>query len=102
MSNSTNVGENIKKYRQQMGLSVPMLSNITGIDTSILYRYEHNKVTPKSNNLNKIAKALNISVTQLTVIETGNQSCLSDAEIALLVIKFCKENNLLIIKNKEL
>lgn len=102
MSNSMNIGKNIKKYRQQMGLSVPMLSNVTDIDTSILYRYEHNKVTPKRNNLNKIAKALNISVTQLTKLETGKQNCLSDAEIADLVIEFCKQNNLSIIKNKEL
>lgn len=102
MSNSMNVGKNIKKYRQQMGLSVPMLSNVTDIDTSILYRYEHNKVTPKRNNLNKIAKALNISVTQLTELETGKQNCLSDVEIADLVIEFCKQNNLSIIKNKEL
>lgn len=102
MSSSTNVGKNIKKYRQQMGLSVPMLSNITGIDTSILYRYEHNKVTPKRNNLNKIAKALNISVTQLVEIETGKQTYLTDAEIADLVIEFCKQNNLSIIKNKEI
>lgn len=85
-----------------MGLSIPMLSNITGIDTSILYRYEHNKVTPKRNNLNKIAKALNMSVTQLTELETGKQKCLTDAEIADFVIEFCKQNNLSIVKNKEL
>lgn len=96
------VGKNIRKYRKQKDYSVPMLSNITGIDTSILYRYEQDKVKPKTNNLNKIAKALGVSVTQLTEIETGNPNCLSDAEIAFLVIKFCKENNLSIIKNMEI
>lgn len=96
------IGKNIKKYRQQKGCSIPMLSDITGINTSILYRYEQDKVKPKTNNLNKIAKALAISVTQLTELETGKQNCLTDAEIADLVIEFCKQNNLSIIKNKEL
>lgn len=96
------VGKNIRKYRKQKGYSVPMLSDIADIDTSILYRYEQDKVKPKTNNLNKIAKALNVSVTQLTEIETGKQNCLTDVEIAYLVIEFCKQNNLSIIKNKEI
>lgn len=93
------IGKNIKKYRQQMGLSIPMLSDITGIHTSALYRYEEDKVNPKTNNLNKIAKALDISVTQLTELETGKKNCLTDNEIAHLVIEFCRQNNLSIIKN---
>lgn len=96
------VGENIRKYRRQNGWSVPMLSNATGINTSIIYRYEQGKVLPKRKNLNKIAKALNISAAQLDNIETGKQKRLTDAEIADLVIEFCKQNNLSIIKNKEL
>ena len=84
------VGKNIKRYRKSKGWSITKLADETSLNVTTLYRYEHDKVKPKTDNLNKIAKALSVSVIQLENLETGKENCLSETEIAQLVIEFCK------------
>ncbi|MBM3156598.1 MAG: cupin domain-containing protein [Chloroflexi bacterium] len=52
------LGDRIRKAREVHNLSIPQLSNRTGIDADILKRIEANKVAPPLGELVKLGKAL--------------------------------------------
>lgn len=57
---------NIKKIREQKGLTLYRLEKITGISRAYLYRLENNKTTnPTLNTLYKISVALNVNIKDL-------------------------------------
>jgi transcriptional regulator with XRE-family HTH domain len=60
-----NVGENIKKFRQEKSISREALSTILGISIHTLAKYEQGQREPNIETLNKIASALDISVSKL-------------------------------------
>lgn len=56
------LGENIRKYRKELGLTQEELAKrVDAIQTDI-HRWEAGKVTPSIESLKKLAKALNVSV----------------------------------------
>ena len=63
----TSIGEQIKKIRIERGLTQAQLGDlcIPKMKDSAIRRYESGKVVPKTNTLQRIAKALNVSVADL-------------------------------------
>jgi len=55
----------IKKIRKELGLSQPQFAEKVGMSLQYLRDLEHNRYTPSLQMLDKIAKALNISINNL-------------------------------------
>ncbi len=58
-------GEKLKTVRLSLNISQSRLATMTGISERSLYTYEQSGILPRSNNLRKIADALNVSVSYL-------------------------------------
>lgn len=58
-------GEKLKSVRLSLNLSQSELAEITNISERSLYTYEQTGTLPRSNNLRKIANALNVSISFL-------------------------------------
>ncbi|MFR7908768.1 MAG: helix-turn-helix domain-containing protein [Oscillospiraceae bacterium] len=70
-----NIGENIKKYRKEKGLTQKELADKIGKGFSTVQKYELNISQPPIDVLNRIADTLDINVSKLFDIEnTLNQS----------------------------
>jgi len=54
------LGENIKKYREQAGMTLRELAEVVGVTHPTLSRYETGKSTPRYDILKKIAIALGV------------------------------------------
>ncbi len=52
------IGERIKKLREEKGLSLDELSNLTGFDVTLLSNIETNEVQPQLGTIIKLSKAL--------------------------------------------
>lgn len=59
------VGENIRKFRKEKGLTQKRLGEQSNINEVQIRQYELGKAKPKLETIMKIADALDISVTQL-------------------------------------
>ena len=57
--------ERLKKYREDKGLTQVQLSELTGITTRQIQKYEVGKARPRLDAAEKIAKALNITTDEL-------------------------------------
>lgn len=55
---TTLLGENVKRLREKKGYSTKKLSELTGITQSTIEKYESNILTPKHNNIVKLASVL--------------------------------------------
>lgn len=60
-----NVGDRIKNVRVQLGYSQEELANRCGMNRNSIYNYETGKRTPKTNDLEKISAALDVTVADL-------------------------------------
>lgn len=58
-------GEKIKTVRLSLNLSQSELAEKTGISERSLYTYEQTGIMPRSGNIQKLADALNVSVSYL-------------------------------------
>lgn len=66
MSKDNNIGKNIKKLRHSMELSQDKLSKIADVSYNSIIKLETGGITnPTIETLQKIAKALNVSVDEL-------------------------------------
>lgn len=74
--NDIKVGDNVKKYRKESGLTQQELANQSGVSIATIKTCETNKNTPKYNTLKKIASVLNVSVNKL--LYTGINSNFSN------------------------
>jgi transcriptional regulator with XRE-family HTH domain len=52
------IGERIKKIREEKGLSLETLSNLTGFDVNLLADIETNRIQPQLGTVIKLSKAL--------------------------------------------
>lgn len=57
--------ERLKKIREEQGLTQVQLSELTGITTRQIQKYEGGQARPRLDAAEKIAKALNISADEL-------------------------------------
>lgn len=59
------IGERIKLYRAEANFTQKKLSELTGIHEVTIRQYEANKYSPKMQNIEKIASALNVPINSL-------------------------------------
>lgn len=59
------IGENIRYYRKKKGLTQKKLAELTGLAEITIRQYESCKYEPKTENLLKIRKALDVNINQL-------------------------------------
>lgn len=63
---STNIGKNLKTYREIVGYTQEEFAALCGISRQSLHKHETGKSKPTSETLANYAKTLGISVTDLT------------------------------------
>ncbi len=61
-----NLGDKIRKARTDKGITQEALAREVGITVSTIYKIEKNKMNPTFSVTSKIAKALEISLDDLT------------------------------------
>jgi transcriptional regulator with XRE-family HTH domain len=59
------LAKNMKKYRQILGISQMALAERVGCSTTLIGNIEINKRFPSADNINRIARALEVSVADL-------------------------------------
>lgn len=59
------IGEKIKKYRKERGLTQKRLAELSGLATGTIQQYELEKRQPRVNILQKIADMLDIDISEL-------------------------------------
>lgn len=80
------IGDNIKQFRKDKGLSQKALGNKIGVSQQMIAQYESNKREPKLQTLVKIATALDIPVFYL--LSNCSSFVLDEKDL-----KFLRENN---------
>ncbi|MSU45434.1 MAG: XRE family transcriptional regulator [Candidatus Zambryskibacteria bacterium] len=64
--NASNISDNIKKYRNKVGISQDRLSKLADVTYNTIIKIESGaNINPTIDTLIKIAKALNVSVDDL-------------------------------------
>lgn len=81
--------DNVKKYRQLKGLTQKQLADKVGISGAFLSLIEQGKNKPSDDNLKKISEVLGVSVQELTVEKSNNDSPLM--EVLRLLIELTKK-----------
>lgn len=76
-------GELIRKCRKEAGLTQKELGERAGIAEPTIRKYESNRLNPKIETLQKIADALNVSVSELSD-NVQHTSILSTKELSAL------------------
>ncbi len=66
-----NLGEKIKYYRKDKGLTLKELSQITGLSVGFISNIERNQNSPSVSNLQQICTALNINL--MEIIQDGSE-----------------------------
>lgn len=80
-----NIGANIKNYRKKQNLTQKELAIIVDVTDATINRYEQGQREPNIETLNKIADALNVSVSELISDEhTMNISEMSNDDLNFL------------------
>jgi transcriptional regulator with XRE-family HTH domain len=80
------IGQNIKKYRRQLGLSQNDLAKITNLSKRAIVYYEKEANNEIFNKLDIIAKALKINITDL-FIDNNNTLNKNIEELDTRIIK---------------
>ena len=60
------ISDNIKKYRKDKKMTQKQLAEKSGLSIASIQGYEQNKYKPKAEQLKKLAKALDVSVSDLS------------------------------------
>ncbi len=58
------IGKKIRDLRKQKGVSIRQMSRRTGLSNSLLSQVENSKISPSIASLDKIARALDVSIVQ--------------------------------------
>ena len=59
------LARNMKKYRRILGISQMILAEKVGCSTTLIGNIEINRRFPSAGNINRIAKALNVKISDL-------------------------------------
>jgi transcriptional regulator with XRE-family HTH domain len=83
------IGKRVLNVREQRGLTLEDLAKRSGVSKATLWRIENDKVAPSTDSLQKIARALEVSVAYLSgdsdaVGDIYDESTLSELERGLL------------------
>ena len=92
------IGEKIKKYRVEKGLTQQELADIIGVQRAAISKYEKNIVSISINQIEKIASALDITTSQLLydqeIENTLNQSADDEAQRQEMYLKELREDTI--------
>lgn len=95
---SMSIGENIKKYRKEKGLTQKELADKLNIATNSLSRYEIGERRPPIDMIEKIAEILNVTPIQLMYDEevenTLNQSADDEAQRQEMYLKELRKDTI--------
>ncbi len=82
------LGKRIQDYRKQQNLTQERLAEIVGIDTISMSKIETGRNYPTAENLEKIAKTLNVEVYELFVFDNikDNKELLAEITDNLKII----------------
>lgn len=75
------VGKNLRRIRENLGLSLDKVSEATGVSKSMLGQIERGETSPTITVLWKIANGLKVSFTSLTKEEPQPVSVVNESEI---------------------
>ena len=67
------LGDAIRLYRRQKGYTQAELARKSGVNEVQIRRYELNNATPRRNQLQKIAEALDINIYELYTTASGGE-----------------------------
>lgn len=87
------IGENIKKFRKERGLTQKQLGEKCGIDEANLRKYELDKQSPRIETLRKIAYALDVYTYDL-LYDEETAADKKTQEISEIGMKFINNGNL--------
>ena len=65
------IGEKIKYFRSRIGITQAKLAELSGIHPVSIRKYETNKMTPQTEQIDKIAEALGVSSFAITGFENN-------------------------------
>lgn len=71
-ANENTIGNNIKRIRKAKKITQKELGEMLGVSQSAINQFENNRSTPKTQTLEKIAQALNVSVSTLMGFDLFN------------------------------
>lgn len=91
------IGSRIKHYKEKRNLTVVDLSEVSGINSMLLRKYIKDLTVPKTNQITKIAEALNVSPYALT--GDRNHRLLTIGDLYGLLIMLDNIGFILITKN---
>ncbi len=82
-------GKNIKKYRQEKGLTQKQLGELCGMSESTIRKYELELLNPKLETLQKISNALDVNINELLDYQEflNNGDWLGFAELEKISVK---------------
>lgn len=72
------IGENIKRVREKKGMTQKELAEKCNLATITIRQYESGKREPKTRTLNKIAKALDVYILELTIDKHAHHMSILD------------------------
>lgn len=65
-----NIGSRVRKHRKRAGLSLDQLARVSSVSKAMLSQIEQNKANPTVAVISKIARALNVAISEL--VETAS------------------------------
>ena len=74
MSAEASLGEKIRYFRMQSGMTMKALAAAVGITSSMLSQIEHDKANPSLNTIRMIAKTLNVPMFRLFMTEEKKEN----------------------------
>ena len=69
---------NLKQWRQKEGITLTEIRDLTGVDVSLLSRYENGKLVPPPRTKLLIARKLGVRIRELFPVEA---EAVSDARV---------------------
>ena len=94
------IGEKIKYFRSRIGITQEKLAELSGIHPVSIRKYETNKMTPQTEQIDKIAEALGVSSFAITGFE-NNIRLETIGDFMGLMIMLIKANIVLIDGERE-
>ncbi|MCI8284618.1 MAG: helix-turn-helix transcriptional regulator [Firmicutes bacterium] len=95
------IGEKIKYYRKQIGITQDRLAELTGIHPVSIRKYEINKMQPQPAQLERIAAALGVSYNALNGIDKSGMRLETVGDLMGILMVLCNSGILQINGERE-
>lgn len=95
------LGEKIKYFRAQLGITQSQLADMTGIHPVSIRKYETNKMQPQPAQLEKLASALGVSYNALNGINNSGMRLETVGDLMGVLMVLCTANIIQIIGERD-